>query len=158
MTVMMSARPGLRQLLTFICIVSLALAVMIAGCASIRSVSETGTRVDEKLIDQIVVGKTTRFQVYDLFGPPHSTIRGQAQFMEVYGNATTSDSVASSRIINSIDNMHEVILYRFGNTKSKRKETAGYHRSHIKGDTRMLLIMIALKSDVVVEMAYVGNK
>jgi hypothetical protein len=54
---------------------------LLVGCAYWHHDEfETGTRLDESKIGQIVIGKTTRQEVFRMFGPPHSIFTGQVEF------------------------------------------------------------------------------
>lgn len=56
-------------------------AALLCGCASYwRSDVVRGTALDAKAIQRIIVGKTTRDDVFRLLGPPRSILYSQAEF------------------------------------------------------------------------------
>jgi hypothetical protein len=58
--------------------------IIISGCVKMNSTAYHGIPINETAINEIVIGKTTRSEVFKLLGTPHSIFQGQAEFTEGY--------------------------------------------------------------------------
>lgn len=139
-----------------LCLTSIII-VMISGCGSYSNVTvNKGRPIDENKIKQIVLGKTTRSDVFDLLGTPHSMFQGQVEFKnaELIGLYLHVEN----RYLTSLDDRHYAMLYRFSKSLS---ETIGIFTIVIvTRDTQIslkldeLLVLINIESNIVEDVAY----
>ncbi len=134
--------------------------IMISSCVKMYTTAEHGIQMNETVINEIVIGKTTRSELFKLLGTPHSIFQGQAEFTEGYSIHSINEyySHEQNRYLSSIDEGHYAFLYRFGKTSSK--STAVFvvlissRNTHIKIRSDELLILIDKKTNIVDDVAY----
>ena len=127
-----------------------------SGCVVMSGKIEEGKQIDEAKVNQIVIGKSRRSDVYKLFGTPHSQFRGQVEFIE--GRVGVFFSHVGNRYLSSLDDNHYAMLYRFTTSQvgivmgsivvvmfQNVKET-------IKSDE--LLLLLDKETNIVVDVAY----
>jgi hypothetical protein len=116
-----------------------------------------GRRIDPTKVSQIIIGKSSRSNVYQLLGPPHSQFQGQVEFQE--GSLRGFFAHMENRYLSSLDDNHYVILYRFVTTEGRAVGgtaivvTIADTKIALKSDE--LLILLDKATDVVVDMAYI---
>jgi hypothetical protein len=126
--------------------------ILSAGC--VRSVTaETGMEIDPEKVFEIKIGETTRSQVFQLLGMPHSIFQGQAEFTEIHDLGEWY-AHGSSRYLSSIDDDHIALLYRFSRASSKTTVKICSSKTKIKINADELLLLVDKKSSVVTEVAY----
>lgn len=144
-------------------LIALSIFVIVSGgCATARldMKAEHGSPIDEDKLNSIVIGKTTRSDVFKLLGTPHSMFQGQAEFQEGYVVFSLGQfySHNQNRYLSSLDDQHYALLYRYGTTSSK--STLTYIMLNTSSNTRIrirndeLLILFDKATDVVSDIAY----
>jgi hypothetical protein len=130
---------------------ALALAASVA-CAYSRTTVTTGRPLDEKAIGGIVIGQTTRSDIFKALGAPHSIFQGQAEFTEAKLLPLYFHS--QNRYLSTIDDRHYALLYRFGTGRTAT--TLILVVSDTKVDIRSdeVLLMMNRQTDVVEDVAY----
>ena len=64
-------------------VLPLSVLVLVAGCAEYsRTTITRGRLIEEATVSRIVIGRTTRSEVFSMLGAPHSIFEGQVQFHE----------------------------------------------------------------------------
>jgi hypothetical protein len=94
------------------------LAAITSGCLFYATGKvEEGKTIDAAKVKQIVIGMTTRGEVYELLGTPHSQFQGQVELKE--GSLQGLFSHIQNRYLSSLDDEHYAMLYRFTTTRGK---------------------------------------
>jgi hypothetical protein len=130
------------------------------GCASTHVTTELGSPIDDQAVSQIVIGKTTRSEVFKLLGTPHSIFEGQAEFQEGYATYMMGEyySYLENRHLSGINDRQYAILYRFRKTATNSSTKVGVVvnwknvATTIKTDE--LLIFVDKETDIVADVAY----
>jgi hypothetical protein len=125
---------------------------------------EHGSELDEAQIRQIEPGITTRSQVFEWFGPPHSIFKEEAEIFS-YENVGFY-SYARTRWLTSIDAGQYGMLYRFEDsvTSTVEKEHIwvifwdGNTKRRAKFAGQELLLLFDGKTNVVTDVAYRREK
>lgn len=60
------------------------LVFVVFGCVSMHTTVEKGAPLDEGKIERLEIGKTTRSDVFSLFGTPHSNFQGATEIKEAH--------------------------------------------------------------------------
>lgn len=137
-----------------------AIIVMTSSCAySTHDISvKKGIPIDQSAINQIVIGKTTRSDVFKLLGTPHSIFHGQVEVGFVEGEAVPYYSYIENRPLSSIDDKHYALLYRFGKlsakSTSKTITIVHYRNTQVSIKSNELLLFINKETDIVDDVAY----
>jgi len=117
---------------------------------------EEGKPIDEAKVNQIIIGKTKRSDIYQLLGTPHSQFQGQVELKE--GSLRGFFSHTENRYLSSLDDNHYAMLYQF--TTLKVRIAGGFAivvafrntEGTIKSDE--LLLLLEKGTDIVVDVAY----
>jgi hypothetical protein len=115
---------------------------------------ESGTPLNRDSLARIKPGVTTGNEVMRMLGPPHSIVRGQAEFLEVGGGAYFS--YAERRQLSSLDDEHYALFYRYGRTdvRSRSVDVVGERETRrVRHGGEELLVIVDERSDVVVDYA-----
>ena len=99
-------------------------------------------------------GVTTGNEVMRMLGPPHSIIRGQAQFLEVGGGAYFS--YTERRQLSSLDDKQYALFYRYGRTDVRTIGVEFFgerENQRVRHGGEELLVIVDERSDVVVDYA-----
>ena len=132
--------------------------LMIVGCVQMTrtSTSEHGLPINETRINEIVIGKTTRSDLFKLLGTPHSIFQGQTEFVEGYSIPAINQyySHVQNRYLSSLDERHYAFLYRFGKTSSISTCILSSTNSKIKIRSDEFLLLIDKKTNIVDDVAY----
>jgi hypothetical protein len=129
---------------------------IVVGCASMKMTAEVGDKIDEDAVQQMVIGKTTRSDVFALLGTPHSIFENQAEFTEGY--SVMGFSTVQNRYLSSLGDDRYALLYRFAETSSK--STLGYvvfvsfWDTQIKVGSDELLLLFSKDTDILEDVAY----
>jgi len=120
------------------------------------STAEVGAPIDQDTVNQIVIGKTTKSEIFKLFGTPHSIFQGQVEFLKA--EMTGFYSQVENRFLTSLDEKHYAMFYRFG--KSSGKFTLASIFVITRGDTQVkirsdeLLLLFNKETNIVEDVAY----
>lgn len=96
--------------------------LMAVGCVAFGRTTthiEHGTPIDSTRVDQIVIGQTTRADLFKWFGPPHSMFNGEAELVN-YENVGFY-SYSKNRQLATLDEDQYALLYRFDETDARTK-------------------------------------
>jgi hypothetical protein len=130
--------------------------VLVSGCILFGGGSTEGIPIDPTKVDQIVIGKTTRSEVYKLFGTPHSQFQGRAEFIQ--GSLRGYFSHTENRILESIDENHYAMLYQSTSTEQKSftgiLAVVGIQKTTIAIHSDELLLLLDKKTNIVTDVAY----
>jgi hypothetical protein len=101
---------------------SLALVLLLAaGCVSARHKTtvhvEHGSHIDSARVDQIVIGQTTRAELFEWFGPPHSMFKDEAELMNQ--ERLGFYSYKKNRQLTTFEKGQYALLYRFDRTDAQ---------------------------------------
>lgn len=127
----------------------------LGGCFVSHRTLKKGTPLAQHALNRIVIGTTTRSEVFELLGPPHSILTGQAEFMDADYLGYYSHTL--NRQLGSIDDTHYVLLYRYGETQDSFSAALLLgEREHFRAQLLYdeLLIMIDSKTNLVTDIAY----
>ncbi len=96
--------------------------LMAAGCVTFGRTTthiEHGMRIDSARVDQIVIGQTTRSDLFKWFGPPHSMFKDEAELVSY--QRVGFYSCSKNRQLTTFDEGQYVLLYRFDKTDARTK-------------------------------------
>jgi hypothetical protein len=142
----------------------LAASILLAGCATMdlkmEGDVEVGRPIGESALSQIVIGETTRSDLFRLFGPPHSIFQGQAELTEFVGDRFYS--YEQSRSLSSLEDEHYAMLYQFAEVSGEYQERQTLILTHLRGrgksrltlEADELLLFINRETNVVDDVAY----
>lgn len=149
-----------------LCLAILLLALF-NSCISYSSMSvEKGKAIDQEAIKQIVIGSSTRSDVFELLGTPHSIFEGQTEFEEsqafLHGGGAHHRSVFYSykdkRQLKTINESHYAMLYQFSTSSSNSTGLYSIVISYQKSDfvikSSELLLFLHKKTSIVEDVAY----
>ena len=139
---------------------ALALGLLLAsgcGLVFVDSTVEEGKPLNAEKIGQIVIGQTTRSEVFRLIGAPHSMFQGDLEFQEklVLGNFYLH---TQKRKLSTLDDQHYAILYRAGKVTGQTRVgyavlvTIGKEKATIRTDE--LLLILNKQTNVVEDVGY----
>lgn len=141
-------------------------AAALGGCVLSATTITSGVPLDPVALSQIRLGKTTGTEVMRLLGPPHSIIRGNAQFREAGGldypapsgplSSRGYYSYAKDRQFSSLDDKHYALFYKYGKTRARSRgfRIAGITgRREVRVGGEELLIILDVERDVVTDVA-----
>jgi hypothetical protein len=126
--------------------------VAFSGCIGVHEqVTEVGVPVSEEKIKQFVIGRTTRSEVFQSLGPPHSIFRGQVELQQ--GDVGGIQPMGLGAYYLALGNRHlatlserqYAVLYRFRQSSSSANVTsfvivaAGRQTIKIRSDELLLL-------------------
>jgi hypothetical protein len=134
--------------------VLLVILAFVGGCSVSTKKIESGTPLNRDLLAQIKPGVTTGSEVMRMLGPPHSIIRGQAEFLEVSGGVY--ESHVERRRLSSLDDKQYALFYRYGRTDVHTigVEFIGESESQrVRHGGEELFVIVDEQSDVVVDYA-----
>jgi len=128
----------------------------VSGCSISTSTTkiESGTPLNRDFLARIKPGVTTGNEVMRMLGPPHSIIRGQAQFLEVGGGAYFS--YTERRQLSSLDDKQYALFYRYGRTDVRTIGVEFFgerENQRVRHGGEELLVIVDERSDVVVDYA-----
>jgi len=134
----------------------------VCGCFSYSTTTvEKGKPLDQAAISRIVIGQTTRSDVFALLGTPHSVFEGQVEFREDQGVGFDPHlfySYKDNRYLSSIDGQHYAMLYRFGKASGTTVVLAPvvvtYRGADARINTDELLLLVDKTTNVVDDVAY----
>ncbi|MHC4416187.1 MAG: hypothetical protein ACYS0G_12975 [Planctomycetota bacterium] len=140
------------------CLAALILVACLVACHTYTATTriERGTRIDEGKVAQIEVGRSTRGDVFRLFGAPHSEFSGGATVWTA--EHVGFYSYAEGRPVDSMDANHYALLYRFATTDTHITQKTGTwsssteHAARFLGDE--LLIILDKQSHTVRDVAH----
>jgi len=127
---------------------------------SLKPSQEFGIPIEEGTIRQIIVGQSTRSDVFRLLGPPHSMFRGEADMKESYSSVGLHGyfSCTLNRRLSSIDPGQYVLFYKSGRTNTKASEANYIAIKYLDSITKIrsdeLLLLLNDKSNIVEDVAY----
>jgi hypothetical protein len=142
--------------------------MQLSGCASHSHKTtvqiEHGSELNEAQIRQIEPGTTTRAQVFEWFGPPHSIFKEDAQILS-YENVGFY-SYAQTRWLNAVGAGQYGMLYRFEDSVASTVEKEhiwvifwdGNTERRAKFAGQELLLLLYSKTNVVTDVAYRREK
>lgn len=96
--------------------------LMAVGCVAFHRTTthiEHGTRIDSDRVDQIVIGQTTRSDLFKWFGPPHSMFKDEAELVTY--ERVGFYSYSKNRQLTTFDEEQYALLYRFDATNARTK-------------------------------------
>lgn len=113
---------------------------------------ERGKSLDEQAVHRIVIGKTTRTDILNVFGPPHSIFQNQGELL-------TAERVGwyryvETRMLGSIDEQHYAMLYRFGRSAARSIVILPVETSDATIKADELLIFLNKTSNIVSDVGY----
>ena len=130
--------------------------LIINGCVSISTTAEIGEPLDVKAIQKIVIGETTKSDIFKTMGTPHSIFQNQAEFTESY--SIQGYSTVQNRQLSAIDDNHYAFLYRFTLSSSITEETntvfVKIKDTTIRIRTNELLLLFDKRTNIVDDVAY----
>lgn len=127
-----------------------------AGCGTTNMSVEAGNRIDESALRKMIIGKTTRSDVFALLGPPHSIFENQSEFVE--SHSIMGYSTVQNRYLSSLDDEHYALLYR--SSKASSKSTQGFALVVYFKDTQTkissseVLLLFNKETDILDDIAY----
>lgn len=144
----------------------LALALL-SACGYWRSDQVRGDPLDQEAVRRIVIGKTTRDDVFRLLGPPRSIVDGQADFERSISipwgaGERTVYSVTENRFLRSVGDDYYVMVYRYDKVSGRglviTPGGTGYRDIDltVRGDE--LLVIMRKDTGVVADIAYSAPK
>lgn len=134
---------------------------VLGGCAFVHSTKlETGNPIDPNAVQRIVIGKSTRSEIFNTFGTPHSIFQNQVEFRTYQALSAPGGhfEYADTRTLTTWSDKHYGVLYRSGTATSITGTvavvvvTVGGTRAQIR--TRELLLFFDKQTNVVEEVAY----
>jgi hypothetical protein len=149
-----------RRRLTLL-VLHLLLIAMLAGCGFAHRTSvQTGEPLDATAVSRIVIGKTTRSEVFSAFGAPHSIFNDDVALRSYLGIAAGPSrfEYAETRALTTFSDKHYGMLYRSGAatgvTWAASVAVITVSGSHIRFRTQELLLFLDKDRHVVEEVAY----
>jgi hypothetical protein len=113
---------------------------------------EIHKRIRDSEVRQIVIGKTTRSEVFQLLGTPFSIFEGPVQLAETRSMSFYSHS--ENRPFTSIDPWHYAMLYRFSRDSYTHSVVLIFGQTNVQIKTDELLLLINKETNVVHDVAY----
>lgn len=120
-----------------------------------------GNPLEEATVDRIVIGRTTRSEVFSMLGAPHSIFEGQVQFHEAESiefNSALFYRYAEERYLTSLDNEHYALLYRFrearGRTLTLAPILVTYRDARASLNVNEILLLVNKRTHIVEDVAY----
>ncbi len=120
--------------------------LMATGCITFGRYTthvEHGAPLDPKRVEQIVIGDTTRADVFRWFGPPHSMFKDEAELFNY--EHVGFYSYLRNRRLESIDEGSYVLLYLF-------RETDAYTKIKIRAAP------FSMQSEIDNEVTFAGDE
>jgi hypothetical protein len=140
------------------------LLLLLSGCLSYSNMTVTkGKPLNQSGINQIVVGRTTRSDVFKLMGAPHSIFQGQVEFKrsEFLSDYSWSYFDSENRFLTSLGDKHYAMLYRFGRSSGTSVGIAPlvvtYRNTDVAIQSDELLLFFNKQTDVIENVAYRGE-
>lgn len=142
--------------------------MQLSGCASYSHTTtveiEHGSELNEAQIRQLEPGTTTRAQVFEWFGPPHSIFKEDAQILSY--EDVGFYSYAQTRWLTTIGAGQYGMLYRFEDSVTSTVEKDriwvifwdGSTKRRAKFGGQELLLLLDSKTNVVTDVAYRREK
>lgn len=95
--------------------------LVIAGCITSRTTThvEHGTRIDPRDVAQIVIGQTTRSEIFQEFGTPQSMFRDRADLFRF--ESVGFYSYAQNRVLTTFAEGQYALLYRFDQADTRTR-------------------------------------
>ena len=121
---------------------------------------EFGVPIEEGTISKVIIGQSTRSDVFRLLGPPHSMFRGEADMKESYSSVGLDGyfSITLNRRLSSIDPNQYILFYKSGHIATKASETNYIAIKYLDSITKIrsdeLLLFMNGESNIVEDVAY----
>lgn len=125
---------------------------MSVACSYSRLNVQSGRPLDEQAIKRIVIGQTTRSDVFNLLGTPHSMFQGQVEFREAQLLPLYLHN--ENRYLSSIDDVHYAVFYRFSKSLSTSTLVVVVSNSAVRIMSDELLLLLNRNTNVVDDVAY----
>lgn len=146
----------MRKILLFESLLLFIVLFSLSGCFKYNMTVERGAPLNDEAIKEIVIGKTTRSDIFKLLGTPHSIFHNQAEFTEGY--SIMGYSTVQNRYLSSLDENHYAFLYRFGKASSKTTRgvavVVNVANTQVKIASNELLLLINKETDIVDDVSY----
>lgn len=156
-TLIVPALRGLRRT-----VLPLSVFVFLAGCVEYSKTTITrGKPIEEATASRIVIGRTTRSEIFSMLGVPHSIFEGQVQFHQdesIRFDPTLFYRYAEQRYLASLDDEHYALLYRFSESKGRTLALTpilvSYRSARVSLNVDELLLLVNKKTQIVDDVAY----